>query len=187
MTTPLAPLSSEARERVVEVLTRHFASDDLSEAELESRLQLVYAATTRADLDRLIADLPTAASDASPPAVVAPPTVVTAVFSGQERRLSGVVPRAHRVRAHMGYVELDLTQATLQPGVTTIDVRAYFGYVQIRLPKGVRVESTGGALFGYFAAKGEPEASSEPGAEPESVVRITGRAAFGYAEAIRST
>ena len=43
MPTPIAPLSerlpSAARERAVEVLTRHFANDDLTEAELVARLQ----------------------------------------------------------------------------------------------------------------------------------------------------
>jgi predicted membrane protein len=73
-------------------------------------------------------------------------------------------------------VELDLTEATFEPGVTTIDVRAFMGYVQIRFPAGVRVESAGRALFGYFAIKG-----GAPGNAP-SVVRITGRAALGFAE-----
>jgi len=43
MPTPIVPLSekppSAARERAVEVLARHFANDDLTEAELVARLQ----------------------------------------------------------------------------------------------------------------------------------------------------
>jgi hypothetical protein len=35
------------------------------------------------------------------------------------------------LRARLGYVELDLTQATFEPGVTTIDVSALMGYGQI--------------------------------------------------------
>ena len=58
MPTPIAPLSerlpSAARERAVEVLTRHFANDDLTEAELEARLQLVYAATSSRELDAIV-------------------------------------------------------------------------------------------------------------------------------------
>ena len=36
---PLRKTPSAARERAVEVLTRHFANDDLTEAELVARLQ----------------------------------------------------------------------------------------------------------------------------------------------------
>jgi hypothetical protein len=60
-----------------------------------------------------------------------------------------------------------------------IDVRALMGYVQIRLPEGVRVESRGGALLGFFALKGgaPPDERDSP-----SVVRLTGRATLGFAE-----
>jgi hypothetical protein len=48
----------QARERVVTLLTRHFADDALSEAELEARLVRVYAAATPAELDAIVAELP---------------------------------------------------------------------------------------------------------------------------------
>jgi len=163
-------LPSAARERVIEILTRHFANDDLTEADLEARFQAVYAAQTSRELDAIVADLPSA--------VARDTTDVTAVFSGQERKLAGVVPRELRLRARLGYVELDLREATFEPGVTTIDVRAFMGYVQIRLPAGVRVESSGRALFGFFAIKG-------PAGDAPRIVRITGRATFGFAEASR--
>lgn len=164
------PVPPAARERVVEVLTRHFAADGLTEADLEARLQRVYAAASVRELDALLADLP---------AQPGPATAVTAFFSGQERKVTGVVPRELRLRARLGHVELDLTHATFEPGLTTIDVRAFMGYVQIRLPAGIRVESAGRALFGYFSLKGGR--GSE--AQAASVVRITGRAALGFAEA----
>ncbi len=173
MPSPLTPapdpLPSAARERVIELLTRHFANDELTEAQLEARLQDVYAARTMNDLDAITAGLPSLA--------VAPraDTNIKAVLSGQERRLAGVVPRELKLKSRMGYVELDLRDATFAPGITTIDVRSFMGYVEIRLPVGVRVENHGHALFGYFAVKGIDEDS-------ESVVRITGRAVFGYAE-----
>jgi hypothetical protein len=63
--------------------------------------------------------------------------------------------------------------------VTEIDVRAFMGYVQIRLPPGVRVESRGHAIVGFFSLKGRPE-RSEVATGP--VVRVTGRAMFGFAE-----
>lgn len=163
------PLSSAARERVIELLTHHFANDELSEAQLEARLQDVYAARTASDLDAIVAGLPL-------PAVAhRADTSISATFSGQERKLATLVPRHLTLNARMGYVELDLTNATFAPGITTIDVHSFMGYVEIRLPEGVRVENQGRALFGYVAVKGLDE-------ESESVVRITGRAVFGYAE-----
>lgn len=75
-------------------------------------------------------------------------------LAGQERKVAGVLPRSSQVRARLGYVELDLTQARFEPGVTTIDMRAFLG---------------------YFATKGA--AGKEP-----SIVRITGRASLGFVE-----
>jgi hypothetical protein len=174
------PLPPAAQERVVAILTRHFSNDLLSEAELEARLQRVYAATSISELEALISDLPSAPAPAasSVPAVAAP--AITALFSGEERKIVSLVPRDVRVRARLGYVELDLTRAKFAPGVTTIDVRAFMGYVQIRFPPGVRVESEGHAVFGYFALKGGESLEGGAGAEP--VVRVTGRAVFGFTE-----
>lgn len=188
MSTPLTPhpepLPSAARERVVEVLTRHFANDDLTEAELETRFQRVYAATSLHDLDAIIADLPPSPASETPPLGAGQTTDanIAALFSGQDRQLAGVVPRELTLRARLGYVELDLTQATFEPGLTTIHVRTFMGYVQIRFPAGVRVESAGHALFGFFSLKGAGASGTGDSADARSVVRITGRAVLGFAE-----
>jgi len=165
MASPLVPAS---RERIIEQLKRHFANDELTEAELESRLKEAYAARTVSDLENIVVDLPSMVAARTD-------TSIKATFSGQERKLSGLVPPALTLNARMGYVELDLRDATFASGITTIDVHSFMGYVEIHLPEGVRVESHGRALFGYFAVKGFDEDS-------ERVVRITGRATFGYAE-----
>ncbi len=162
------PLPAVDRERVIDALTRHFAADVLTEAQLEARLEAVHAATTRRELEAIIADLP-------PLGLAGEATNVFATLSGQERKLTGVVPRDLRVRARFGYVELDLTEASFEPGVTTIDVRSFAGYVEIRVPAGVRVEASGRAVLGYFALKGAP-------GDAPVVVRVTGRAALGYVE-----
>ena len=161
---------SVSRERIIEQLKLHYANDELTEAEFESRLKEAYAARTIPDLENIVADL---AAPVAPQADVR----INATLSGQERKLAGLVPQEIRVRSRMGYVALDLRDARFAPGVTTIDVRSFMGYVEIYLPVGVRVESHGRALFGYFALKGLDE-------ESQSVVRITGRAIFGYAEVV---
>ena len=179
---PAAPLEPAARERIVEALTRHFADDRISAEDLEARLERVYHATTVPQLEAIVADLPATAGGEAPlpvPAEEAPGQRISALFSGQEQRLTGVMPRQLEVRSRFGYVELDLTRATFEPGVTAIDVRAFMGYVQIRLPPGVRVDCLGHAVVGYFSFKG---ASRSGGEDVPSVVRITGRATFGFAE-----
>ena len=165
VSSSLVPAS---RERIIELLKRHYADDQLTEAELESRLKEAYAARTVEDLDNIVVDLPALG-------VPRGDTGIKAMLSGQERKLSGLIPHELTLSARMGYVELDLRDATFAPGITTIDVHSFMGYVEIHLPHGVRVESHGRAVFGYFAVKGLDEDS-------ESVVRITGRVVFGYAE-----
>ena len=163
------------------ILTRHFAGDLLSEAELESRLQRVYAATTDGELAAIVGDLPQLPAEEASAVPAAVPVRINALCSGQESKLAGEVPRAVMLRARLGYVELDLTRATFAPGLTTIDVRAFMGYVQIRFPAGVRVESEGHAVFGFFALKGGGSSGS-PDEPARCVVRVTGRAVFGFAE-----
>jgi len=180
-----------ARERVVDALSRAFAADELSEGQLETLLDDVFRATTLAELDTVVGNLPvpvTAGADAPAGAALragvaghapaAEPVRVRALLSGQERKLTGVVPRRMELRARLGYVELDLTQATFEPGVTEIDARALMGYVQIRCPANVQVENDGGAIFGFFALKGGSGATA---ASPR-VVRVTGRAVMGFTE-----
>ena len=178
---PAAPLEPAARERIVEALTRHFADDRISAEDLEARLERVYHATTVPQLEAIVADLPATVGGEAPLPVPAeaPGQQISALFSGQEQRVTGVMPRRLEVRSRLGYVELDLTRATFEPGVTAIDVRAFMGYVQIRLPPGVRVDCRGRAVFGYFSFRG---ASRSGGEDARSVVRITGRASFGFAE-----
>ena len=177
---PSPPPEPAARERVVEVLTRLYADDRITSDDLEARLERVYHATSLPQLDAIVADLP-AAEPASEhlPAVAGTSRQIAALFSGQEQRVTGVVPRQLEVRSRFGYVELDLTRATFEPGVTEIDARAFMGYVQIRLPPGVRVECLGHAVFGYFKLKGTARAGAD---DAPVTVRITGRASFGFAE-----
>lgn len=172
----------DARERVVETLTRLFAEDRITEAELEARLERVYRAEPGPELDAILADLPAAEPGAQATALApasGETSQVRAFMAAVERQWTGTVPRQLSVRGRLGYVELDLTGATFEPGVTVIDVRAFMGYVQMRLPAGVRVECHGHAFAGFFSLKGAPRTA---GPDASSTVRITGRAAFGFAE-----
>ncbi len=92
---PPAParLDSATRERAVEVLTHGFAEDRLTEAELEERLDGVYRATTRAEVDALLAGLSAPVGSRSPVAPASrPPT--TCRLGGPFARCSRVASRA---------------------------------------------------------------------------------------------
>lgn len=166
-------VTERERERAVDMLTSCFAAGGLSEAELEARLERAQRAASRAELERVVADLPNVAP------LTTPPPKVRALLSGHHGKIVGRVAAALTVRARAGYVELDLTEATFEPGVTEIDVRVFAGYVQIRLPANVRIASEGGALLGYFSVLGGSESSGD-----ESVVRVTGRAVLGFVECL---
>ncbi len=195
-TAPDAPASQAARQRAVDALTSGYTADHLTEAELEQKLDRVYRATTLAELEALTASLPVMASDGgggegrslarrgSEASLAAAPRRVRALLSGQESVFTGVVPRRVSLVARMGYVEVDMTRATFEPGVTEIAVHSMMGYVQILLPRGVRVESDGHAILGYFAVRGG-QGTEVGGAEV--VVRLTGRAVLGYAECFTSS
>jgi hypothetical protein len=176
-----ATIEPAARERVVEVLSRHFATDVLSMEEFEARVERAYRASSAAELSAITADLPHVAEPASVPSVAENAALqrITATISGHEQRVTGAVPRRMELRSRFGYIELDLTQATFAPGVTEIDIRAFMGYVQIRLPAGVRAECLGSAIAGYFSLKG---GAGSGNADAPCIVRITGRAMFGFAE-----
>jgi len=50
--------SDEARQRAADALRSHYAAGRLDDTELERRVELAYAAATRADLKALFTDLP---------------------------------------------------------------------------------------------------------------------------------
>jgi DUF1707 SHOCT-like domain len=176
---PTPAAAPAAREQVVEALTQLFARDEITETDLEQRLDRVYRAATTAEMEALLADLPALLPETKTAAVAAETGQrITALLSGQQRRVTGIVPHELELRARLGHVELDLTRATFAPGLTWIDARAFMGYIQIRFPAAVRVESDGRAFAGFFAIKGT--GTDDPAAA--SVVRVTGRAIFGFAE-----
>lgn len=177
--------SADARERVVQALCLHFASDRLSVDALEDRLERAYRATSMGQLDDLLADLPSLAGDKSDPGgavLLAPPSAVPArgvhlaVMGGSSRRGSWIVPRHLKVFALMGGAELDLRNARLSPGVTEIEVFAVMGGVEITVPPGVRVETVGTAFMGAFATDaGEALALDQT----QPVLRVSGLVIMG--------
>ena len=173
---PTRPIE-QVRERVVEALSEHFARDNITLDDLETRMARVYSATTPQEVDSLLDGLPTLATGAPVPAVSepnAPPPKLrerlVAIMSGIVRRGLWKIPRRVRVVAIMGGVQLDLREAELPPGVTEIRAFIFMGGLDVRVRPGVRLETEGVAIMGGFEDR-----MDESGAGRDApVVRITG-------------
>lgn len=180
-----APGLDAARERAVERLSIHYARDQLTLEELESRLEEAYAARTPEALDSVLVGLP-ALVVAPAPSTPVPAEKrsrsrnFVAVMSGVVRRGAWVVPKRIHAVALMGGIELDLREAVLDPGVTEIDVLAVMGGVVVTVPPNVRLESDGFAFMGGFADQLKQPASGTGNAP---IVRLTGFAFMGGVEA----
>jgi hypothetical protein len=156
--------------------------------ELEERLDAVYAAKTFADLEPVTRDLPVQASHAValPMSTPAPsnriggtggPSQSIAIMSGVDRKGPWTVPAHHNVVAVMGGVELDLTQARFSSESTTIQIFAFWGGVEIRVPDDIHVQVDGFGFMGAFEDK-----TLGTAAEGRPVVRITGFAMMAGVE-----
>jgi hypothetical protein len=181
---PAANLDA-ARERAVERLSIHYARDQLTLDELESRLERAYAARTAEALDAVLSGLPALSRGneaAASPAVTEARERRTfaAVMGGVVRRGAWVVPKQINAIAFMGGIELDLREATLSGAGTEISVFAVMGGVVVIVPPNVRLEVDGFAFMGGFEDQLKQPASGDPNAP---VVRVTGFAFMGGLEA----
>ena len=170
------------RERVIEALSEHFARDNISIDDLETRMAGVYAATTPQAVDALLDGLPALATGAPVPATLEPngpaPKLrerLVAIMSGIVRRGLWRIPRRLRVVAIMGGVQLDLREAELPPGITEIRAFIFMGGLDVRVAPGVRLETDGVAIMGGF----EDRIDESRAPKDAPIVRITGVAIMG--------
>jgi hypothetical protein len=175
-------VSPAAREQAIAVLTERFANDHLTLEEFERRTTAAYAATTHAQLAELTADLGVSAVPGTRSSL---PAMNVGVLLGSVVKKMDQVPRHLSVRAALGNVELDLTQAAFAPGVTEIELHAFMGNIEIQLPKYVGVEDHVSAVLGSFEYRRHPRASSwAESSGVASVVRFTGKVTMSSAEVV---
>lgn len=179
---PVVSLVDE-RERVIQRLSEHFANDRLSMEELEQRMELVYKATTAAELQRLTADLPSEASaSVTAPALAETHQVLTpdrdrvvSIMSETRRRGAWIVPQRLDVLCVMSDTTIDLTQAPLPTGIIDIHVRSIFAAVKIVVPPGLQVVSRVSSLMSSIHGGGEPDDTGGATAWRQgTVVRLSG-------------
>ena len=165
----------DAERRVVDERLQQAVGDGrLTLHEYEERAGQTWAARTRAELERVTADLPSAAP-APPPVGRSRPRRAVAVLSGD--RLTGPVLPGQGVQAYavLGGAVLDLRRDDL-PAQVQVRAVAVMGGIEVLVPRGVHVELSGAALMGGRDARVDPP---RPGAP---MVSVTAYALMGGVE-----
>jgi len=161
----------EARERVINALCAHFAEDRLDIAEFESRLDRAHRATALAELDELLADLPSLTAQ-QPPATRAPVRdaerrkreFLLAILGGSTRRGVWIPAQRNLAVAVMGGIELDFREAALLPGPTDLEIFCLMGGVKLIVPPDLALAISGIPIMGGIDAP----AQAPPPADPQA-------------------
>jgi hypothetical protein len=166
--------SDSEREMIVSRLSENAAAGRLTLAELEERIGLAYASTTRAELTTLIADLPKGV--ASPAPVRRKPTRwVLSLLSGTEKKGRWRVGDRLTAIAAMGGSDIDLRHAEIDAEDVTIVAVALMGGIDIYVPDTVDLEIGGFALMGGNGERG----STRPPRPGGPRIRILAYAVMG--------
>ncbi len=183
-----------ARDQTIEQLTNAFTRDELGLDEFEQRLNQAYAAEEPFALAALVRDLSPetavtetelVASPSSALAAVERPAAqgqrAVAILGAVERRGHWHIARSSGALAVLGSVVIDLRDVTLPPGVTTIEVSAVLGSIEILVPPHLAVESHGSSILGSF--EGVQRVPRDADADLP-VLRVQGRAVLGSIEVV---
>ena len=151
-------ISDAERDQVAEILREAAGEGRLDLEELDGRLTAVYAAKTYADLEPIVADLPTGAGGfggpvsgtaggrgtASPvpqnPGAAGQPLVIKAKGSPAVRKGEWTVPHRVEVDARFGSTRLDFRQARLTTPVIEVWVDSSWGGADLILPENATAE-----------------------------------------------
>ena len=106
---------------------------------------------------------------------------VRAYLGSVERHGAWPVPKHLDVRVVLGSCELDLRNAKLQPGVTTIDVGVVMGSVEIIVPEDMLVEV---GMTAALASVDDPTGFAI--GDEQQVLRVIGDATLASCEIVRA-
>lgn len=178
----------DRRQQVIARLSECYASDVLEVDELERRLDLAHAARTVAELEALVEDLapsttttalaPLASTAIDDPSRAAKKKL-RVVMSHVERRGRWSVPRTLQLRVFWGNAELDFRDASLAPGVTTIDVGVLMGNLEIILPPHLSIDVDVSSFMGSVEERHRVPPDDDP---TRPVLRLTGAVRLGNLE-----
>ena len=184
--------SDADRERVANVLREAAGDGRLTMAELDERLDAVYAAKTYAELEPITHDLPAtgagyvpavrAGADPDPARFGAPGTSAgaVAILGGFSRKGNWVVPKTFNAFMLLGGGEIDMRDARFEDREVSIHIVAILGGCEVIVPEDATVRVTGVGILGAF------EHSDSGGGSPDGpVITIDGLALLGGVEVKR--
>jgi len=177
---PAVRASDRERDAVVQRVQQAFAEGRLDDGEFDERMRAALTARTHADLDVLLADLPTETAAPGPAPAAGgrgPGRVAVALKSSVRRGGRWRVPERYTTVVYKGSGWLDLRAAELSGPVTTFLAVAYKSRVTVLVPPGVRVEMTG---FGVTQGEEEDPGYRLPTDAP--VIHVRGVAYKGTVE-----
>ena len=162
------------RERAVESLTAGFANGAIDVDELERRLALVHTVQRHSELQALVTDLVPVAPEIT---ALVPAQKLRVIMGSIERTGPWAVPQQLKARVFAGNLELDLRDARMAPGVTTIEVNITMGNVELIVPPEVQVDVDASSLMGHVE-----DASERVAGAPSQIIRVVGRVKLGNLE-----
>ena len=178
--------SDADRERIANVLREAAGDGRLTMAELDERLDAVYAAKTYAELEPITHDLPAtgagyvpavpAGAGPDPARFGAPATSAgaVAILGGFSRKGNWVVPKTFNAFMLLGGGEIDMRDARFEDREVSIHIVAILGGCEVIVPEDATVRVTGVGILGAF------EHSDSGGGSPDGpVITIDGLALLG--------
>jgi len=146
--TPEQRVSEEQRDKAAAALAKYCSEGRLTLEEFSQRVEVVLAARTQSDIDRVMADLPK--GDVVPAYTSPVPASgwLVSVLSGSSRKGRWRPKPKTKALAIMGGIELDLRNAEIEGSEVTITAVAIMGGIDIIVPEGVIVHMQGFALMG---------------------------------------
>jgi class 3 adenylate cyclase len=145
-------VSDADRDRTVTQLREHVVEGRLTLDEFSERIGRALQATTRADLDAVMKDLPAGATSRPEQSGVPAPRKSrrwhVAVMSGHQTRGRWRIGGKTTAVAVMGGCDLDLRRAEIEGPEVEITAVAFWGGVQIIVPEGFDVELRGFSFMG---------------------------------------
>jgi hypothetical protein len=178
---PAVRASDADREQTVELLRAHILEGRLTLEEFAQRLDSVYEARTRPELDALTRDLPDDAPGSVPLERRRAKRFTGVAFGSVERRGRWRVPRFAGLAVLFGDADIDLRTAEIRGETVTITALLLFGNVDFYVPRSVDVDLGGFTVFGHRREHGD-DAGPTPRAP---LVRIRVYSLFGTSDVWR--
>ncbi|TVT56760.1 DUF1707 domain-containing protein [Amycolatopsis rhizosphaerae] len=148
-TKPLAPrdlrVSDDEREHVIGVLQKAIGRGLLDLDEFTERTDVALAASTRGELNRVLADIPGLVNHEIPVPDGAirrtgPRLELTAKYSSLVRRGAWIVPPELVVRTKYGSTKLDFSEAQIGGSVVYVELDCKWGSVEVVIPEHASID-----------------------------------------------